>query len=569
MKELTIEEKAKHYDEALEQAKKELNTCGSIDCDAARQIFRFFPELKDSEDERIRKNIVDFLSRQGASIKYDFAGWIAWLEKQGKQEELYIRFGEIPTDEKSKIYNGEIEVGTENGVSVYHAFKTHEGDIVLGLSLPITKTTLYTQQHLIEYSDRPCYLVKGDYVGKDTDGQPLINNVSIIKKIGTYRVKEEKQDEQKETLCDKCKREQPSHSCQDIIELGRCAVKHVQKPADKIEPKFKKGDWVVCDYLNNHTGNQVTEVKQIDNETFGYTLDNGTYFSGSFEKEYHLWTIQDAKDGDVIEFGDHGRLVVGIASYVNKTTGKVDVNCLLENNNFKVGTYYNLDTINPHPATKERRDILFAKMKEAGYKWDDKKKELKKIEHKFKVGDIIKYVGEREEFSKEKHTIKKILDDCYLTIDDMYIPFKFEEYYILINQNPAWSEEDEKILNEFIESLRYCNGNGYDKQIDWLKSFKDRVQPQPKQEWSEEDKFHIGRIISYLDSFKAYNAPHIEPIKKEIDWLKSIKDKYTWEPAEEQIKALNKTIELSNFGIDQNRRKILESLYNDLKNFES
>ena len=105
MKELTIEEKAKHYDEALEQAKKELNTCGSIDCDAARQIFRFFPELKDSEDERIRKNIVDFLSRQGASIKYDFAGWIAWLEKQGKQEELYIRFGEIPTDEKSKIYN--------------------------------------------------------------------------------------------------------------------------------------------------------------------------------------------------------------------------------------------------------------------------------------------------------------------------------------------------------------------------------------------------------------------------------------------------------------------------------
>lgn len=118
------------------------------------------------------------------------------LKKQGEQEELYIRFGEIPTDEKSKIYNGEIEVGTENGVSVYHAFKTHEGDIVLGLSLPITKTTLYTQQHLIEYSDRPCYLVKGDYVGKDTDGQPLINNVSIIKKIGTYRVKEEKQVEQ-------------------------------------------------------------------------------------------------------------------------------------------------------------------------------------------------------------------------------------------------------------------------------------------------------------------------------------------------------------------------------------
>ena len=114
------------------------------------------------------------------------------LEKQGEKEQLYIRFGEIPTGEKSKIYRGEIEVGIENGVSVYPAFKTNEGNIVLGLNLPITKTTLHTQQYLIEYDNRPCYLVKGDYIGKDTDGQPLINNITIIKKIDNYRVKEKK-----------------------------------------------------------------------------------------------------------------------------------------------------------------------------------------------------------------------------------------------------------------------------------------------------------------------------------------------------------------------------------------
>jgi hypothetical protein len=34
----------------------------------------------------------------------------------------------------------------------------------------------------------------------------------------------EKQGEQKETLCDKCKKTQPSHSCQDITALGRCAL---------------------------------------------------------------------------------------------------------------------------------------------------------------------------------------------------------------------------------------------------------------------------------------------------------------------------------------------------------
>lgn len=36
----------KNYKEALERAKKELAACGSQDCDAARQIFRLFPELK-------------------------------------------------------------------------------------------------------------------------------------------------------------------------------------------------------------------------------------------------------------------------------------------------------------------------------------------------------------------------------------------------------------------------------------------------------------------------------------------------------------------------------------------
>lgn len=56
MKELSIKQKATRYDEVLDRAKKkELNTCGSQDCDAARQIYRFFPELKESEDEKTKK----------------------------------------------------------------------------------------------------------------------------------------------------------------------------------------------------------------------------------------------------------------------------------------------------------------------------------------------------------------------------------------------------------------------------------------------------------------------------------------------------------------------------------
>ena len=223
------------YKNALEKAKAfELPEYKNI-------MASIFPELVESDDEMIEKKIINFIKQKG-HVPYRLTDnecdeMLAWLEKQGEQEQLYIRFGEIPTDEKSKIYRGEIEVGTENGVSVYPAFKTSEGDIVLGLTLPITKTTLYTQQHLLEYDDRPCYLVKGDYVGKDTDGQSLINNVSIIEKIDTYRVKEKKQDNE------------PKASYTTIVETGDGGINALvtgelpidgeQKP---IEFKWSKDD---------------------------------------------------------------------------------------------------------------------------------------------------------------------------------------------------------------------------------------------------------------------------------------------------------------------------------------
>lgn len=104
------------------------------------------------------------------------------------KERYYIRFGDIPENEESKIYCGEQEIGVEKGVSVYPAYKENE-DWVIGLTLPITKTSLHTQQHLLEYDNRPCYLVTGDYVGKGSDNEPLIKNVKIVSEIKYFRRK--------------------------------------------------------------------------------------------------------------------------------------------------------------------------------------------------------------------------------------------------------------------------------------------------------------------------------------------------------------------------------------------
>lgn len=78
------------YEIAIKKAKEELKVCGSLDCDAARQIFRFFPELKESEDEKIRKDIIKvFTGEIGFTTKEEAKKYIAWLEKQDlkKQEE--------------------------------------------------------------------------------------------------------------------------------------------------------------------------------------------------------------------------------------------------------------------------------------------------------------------------------------------------------------------------------------------------------------------------------------------------------------------------------------------------
>lgn len=75
MKELSIEEKAKRYDEAIEKA-KELQ---HYNC----WVTSIFPELKESEDEKIRKEIISTL--QYANHKGIYDKHLAWLEKQGEK----------------------------------------------------------------------------------------------------------------------------------------------------------------------------------------------------------------------------------------------------------------------------------------------------------------------------------------------------------------------------------------------------------------------------------------------------------------------------------------------------
>lgn len=96
---------------------------------------------------------------------------------------LYIRFGEIPNNERSKVYRGDAVLREEAGVSVYRAVK--EGICYYPL-LPEepNEDTIATYFDLLLHSDRKVYLVIGEELPLEgADREPLLINVQIIKDI--------------------------------------------------------------------------------------------------------------------------------------------------------------------------------------------------------------------------------------------------------------------------------------------------------------------------------------------------------------------------------------------------
>ena len=284
------------YNEVLERAKEELRVCGSQDCDAAKQIFRFFPELKESEDERIRVGIIALLKfglEDGSAIAPGFNETkeqaLAWLEKQGEQKPN-------PYSGTSFEYNGHIwgMCARDNGVEILF-----DGELKAFLSLE--KSFIY-----------PIY-PKSDLANK--------SDIEAIK---------------------------------DNVDNN-----------NKVEPKFHPGDWITDGYI-------YYKIKEIldDRYIIESKYDKRSAILFEYENRYHLWTIEDAKDGDVLVASDGsiflfaGIVDCGCKYYVALTSDNyVVINKEVE------GVWET--SSGAHPATKEQCDLLFAKMKEAGYGCDN------------------------------------------------------------------------------------------------------------------------------------------------------------------------------------------------------
>jgi len=422
------------------------------------------PELCESEDEKIRKAIIK-LVRQSSEVldKQNQNNMINWLEKQKEYESTDFEYVWNRTD-CGALTSALDKYSEEAIINMCHAW--YDKGVELERKSWLEKQGKETSEkeftfkalprllEMIEVSDRAKAYTEKLAVALDNEGYHTDAKIvrESIKIMNGEEVPMATMDE--------------------------------QKPVDNIEPKFKVGDWIVWQnkcYKVNYNG---CGYELIDQNGLSTSLEYGTV-----DKIAHLWTIQDAKDSDTLINKNY----MGESPFIFKETKpsniKTDVSnpltifgyCGIGGVGFTKSSGWG-DTANCiyHPATKEQRDTLFLKMKEAGYEWSEETHELKKISQRM-------VSAEAKEALYDKPT----------------------------------DEEMKELLRTEYEKGR----------ADTLSEMKSS--------WSEEDEVKINRIVACLENL---NVADNDILLKDVDWLKSLKDRYTWKPSEEQIECLHDAI---------------------------
>ena len=137
MKELSIEQKARRYDEIL--ARAEGANLPYYKEDIMSKVKEFvdylIPELKESEDERIRKELLEHCKNQAKPYIQtgnkcpQIQSWIAWLEKQRDKDKLIKELGEYKVKYTQEVLSRQLEKQGEQE-SVVAIPKFREGDSI-------------------------------------------------------------------------------------------------------------------------------------------------------------------------------------------------------------------------------------------------------------------------------------------------------------------------------------------------------------------------------------------------------------------------------------------------------
>ena len=590
-------------EEAIERIKARFDKW-ALDDEDMKAIQTLVPELRESEDERIIRAIIDALYSHTNSINllssrgYQMGDIEAWLEKQ---KECLADNNKTSTDEDERIRKEINILYSDIDACITELLKARtdkdsesEGKALFkmeGLMVATLQDLSCIEDYLEKQKETSINWMKSDNV-KNPD-KPYIDKAGMFYTTDgrmCYASEIEKQRD-----------ENAKDSFERGIRVGMIRQQKEQKPIKWTDLTWK----------------DIVELEGIINNVH-YDFSAGIG-QESFGKE----VLERFRSTKGIEYLDEAeqkcwRIVLPQPHYAFEEGQKEQKHTL----KFKVG-----DKV--HMEGDDSVILTITEIKEDRYLTD-----CGPI--LFGAEDIWQIV---EQWSEEdRHNLNSVISLVHNTTDGAWgscigdrietwlksLPERFN-----LQSKQEWSEEDEKMRENIISDLRYFRDcetdeeavSDYDDEIAWLKDIslnhkkfteavyklwsndwsdedkealdmcldaipkrwktksgilltkwlKDNIHLQLKQEWSDEDKEMLECVIMDVESAKKnYLKSTTEVVRqgaiiadKELAWLKALRP--SWKPSKEQMEALRKlmkyAVSLSSY---YDIQKEIESLYNDL-----
>lgn len=277
---MTQEEKAKRYDKALERA-REYKKHGYMMINVA--LDNIFPELKESDDERIRKALLELFSNVN---KKDFRGIptekiIDWLERQSKETRWKPSKEEMEEDDVRRRSTIQV-LEYARSLDSYNQYGKKDIDKNIAwlekqVPIDIKKVFIGARRDvvssIITYLDRNTLgMCLSNMECEDLENAVINSDWSKVYDYMKKKLEKQVEKPQEKTTLEAIKEEKVDNS-------------------NKVEKKFKPGDWII----HQGTGNVYQVTACIDNQ---YQLKYGDAYTiqKCDDVDRHARLLDAAKD---------------------------------------------------------------------------------------------------------------------------------------------------------------------------------------------------------------------------------------------------------------------------------
>ena len=197
---------------------------------------------------------------------------------------------------------------------------------------------------------------------------------------------------------------------------------------------------------------------------------------------------------------------------------------------------------------------------------DDANDEAEKEKNDYVSGQFLYCKGSFNEFKEgESYWIEYIGNDTYIGRSDNILNQKFHitprQLYTWLDPRHPEKQDEQKPIKEH----DICNT--CEEKASCIIPCPMKLVGQKPTDWSEDDENNINSIVSRLEVDISYwesrSKTRTNEDKKLIEWLKFLKDRYTWKPSDEQITWLYRAVD--DASKDSRMKQVLNELLSDLK----